>query len=70
MFHTYLGLVTGERDLSSAKIRALVETDEAFRVRYQAARATFGLFRASLISTEQERTTRLKGQQRHLRDLE
>ena len=70
MFRVYLGLVTGERDLSSAKIQALVETDEDFRVRAEAARTVFNLYRYSLISTEQERTARLKGQERHLRDLE
>ena len=70
MFRVYLGLVTGERDLSSAKIQALVETDEDFRVRAEAARTVFNLYRYSLISTEQERTARLKGQERYLRDLE
>ena len=70
MFHLYLGFVTGKRDLSSAKVKTLLETDEHFRVRYEAAREIFGLYRKSLISTEQERLTRVRGQTREKRELE
>tara|TARA_R110002020_G_scaffold6859_7_gene29050 strand:+ start:72 stop:7601 length:7530 start_codon:yes stop_codon:yes gene_type:complete len=70
MFFLYLGFITGKRDLSSAKVQALVETDSHFRVRYEAAREAFGLYRKSLISTELEREMRIKAQLRAQRRIE
>jgi len=64
MFLIYLGMVTGEKNLTGAKVKALVETDSHFRVRYEAAREAFGLYRKSLISTELEREMRIKAQRR------